>query len=533
MTPEPTVAQVDVEAAPLEVSNGQDDGPRLGDAENDNGSLPLLLTFVGVIIAIGFLKSWWIPGIVAGLLFMLFMHELGHYVTARMSGMKVSEFFLGFGPKIWSFNRGETEYGVKAIPAGAYVRILGMTNLEDVDPAEEHRTYRAQPYWQRMMTICAGSAMHFAMAFIGLIVLFSSYGYQGFNGPPWEVDLVVPGSTADALGIELGDRVVEIAGEDIATWLEFGEVISAADVGPIEVVVQRGDDRIRLNGDLGARSGDVVTRGFGLVVNQDQANQGWVVEHVRDGSAAAGLGMDEEDIVVRAGTMDEPTQAELGQWLVATEGDSIEILVRRDSGEELLTGVVALDRSEPFRGFFGVRRTWRDKPPPGFGGSIGLAASDFGTSLKANTVGLARALNPAQLVDGLFGADDAPQELRAGPPTDASVEVPADSCVPQEDRLLSFIGFARVVACSDSADEVIFLFVAINIFIGIFNLVPMLPVDGGHAALATYEKVRSVITRRPYRVDASKLIPLTWAVIVLLVGIGLWTAILDTFAWPT
>ena len=81
---------------------------------------------------------------------MLFVHELGHFLAARRAGMKVTEFFLGFGPRIWSFRRGETEYGLKAIPLGAYVRIIGMNNLEDVDPADEPRTYRAKGYWSRV-----------------------------------------------------------------------------------------------------------------------------------------------------------------------------------------------------------------------------------------------------------------------------------------------------------------------------------------------------------------------------------------------
>ncbi|MBW3645134.1 MAG: site-2 protease family protein, partial [Actinobacteria bacterium] len=79
---------------------------------------------------------------------MIFMHELGHYLTAKAAGMKVTEFFIGFGPRLWSFRRGETEYGFKAIPAGAYVRIIGMSNLEEIDPAEEDRTYRQKSYWR-------------------------------------------------------------------------------------------------------------------------------------------------------------------------------------------------------------------------------------------------------------------------------------------------------------------------------------------------------------------------------------------------
>ena len=200
--------------SPTFVEPGRDSGGSTGPdphasaalEEPGNGSLSMLLIFVGAILALGVLRSWWIPGIVAGLMFILFMHELGHYVTARASGMKVTEFFLGFGPKIWSFQRGETEYGVKAIPAGAYVRIIGMTNLDDIDPAEEHRTYRSQPFWQRMMTICAGSAMHFVMAIAALVVLFSVYDYEGFNGPPLRVQEVVVDSTADTVGIEVGNQ---------------------------------------------------------------------------------------------------------------------------------------------------------------------------------------------------------------------------------------------------------------------------------------------------------------------------------------
>ena len=70
------------------------------------------------------------------------LHELGHFLAAKRAGMKVTEFFLGFGPRIWSFRRGETEYGLKLIPAGAYVQIIGMNNLEEVEPEDEARTYR-------------------------------------------------------------------------------------------------------------------------------------------------------------------------------------------------------------------------------------------------------------------------------------------------------------------------------------------------------------------------------------------------------
>jgi membrane-associated protease RseP (regulator of RpoE activity) len=93
------------------------------------------------------------------------------------------------------------------------------------------------------------------------------------------------------------------------------------------------------------------------------------------------------------------------------------------------------------------------------------------------------------------------------------------------------VGIGRLISCSESADQVLFLFAVVNIFIGIFNLVPLLPLDGGHAAIATYERSRGLIARKPHRVDAAKLVPVTWVVVLLLVGLGLWTTILDIFSW--
>ena len=95
--------------------------------------------------------------IVAGIILMVMLHEAGHYWTAKRAGMKVTEYFLGFGPRLWSFRRGETEYGVKAIPAGGYVRIVGMSNLEpDIDPADESRTFRKGSYKNRLVVVLAG-----------------------------------------------------------------------------------------------------------------------------------------------------------------------------------------------------------------------------------------------------------------------------------------------------------------------------------------------------------------------------------------
>src|ERR1700685_4089890 len=96
---------------------------------------------------------------VFALLFSIMLHEAGHFATAKKFHMKVTQFFVGFGQTIWSTMRGETEYGVKALPLGGFVKITGMTALEDVDPAAEPRTFRRKPGWQRAIVLVAGSFM--------------------------------------------------------------------------------------------------------------------------------------------------------------------------------------------------------------------------------------------------------------------------------------------------------------------------------------------------------------------------------------
>src|SRR4029077_3094058 len=111
--------------------------------------------------------------VIFALIAMVMIHELGHFLTAKWAGMKVTEYFFGFGPKLWSIRRGETEYGIKAVPLGGYVRILGMSNLEQVDPADEARTYRQKSYPRRLSVAVAGSFMHFVIAFLLLVVLWA------------------------------------------------------------------------------------------------------------------------------------------------------------------------------------------------------------------------------------------------------------------------------------------------------------------------------------------------------------------------
>lgn len=176
-------SSVAVEAAPDRPSPpvppypGRDDGP--GEAESYKTGGVRLALLVGALAAIGVFHGWAWVAIIFGIVVMIFLHELGHYATAKWSGMKVTEFFIGFGPRIWSFRRGETEYGLKVLPLGAYVRIIGMNNLDEADPEDEPRTYRQQSFPKRLLVVSAGSIMHMVQAFVILVILLSVTGVPG------------------------------------------------------------------------------------------------------------------------------------------------------------------------------------------------------------------------------------------------------------------------------------------------------------------------------------------------------------------
>src|SRR6266508_654747 len=121
---------------------------------------------------------------VVAILLVILIHEAAHFGVAKAFKIKVEEFFLGFGPKLWSTRRGETEYGVKAFPLGGYVRIAGMNPYEEISPEDFPRTYGAKPAWQRALVIFAGPATHFVIAFF----LFAAF--FGFVGTPMSAPVV-------------------------------------------------------------------------------------------------------------------------------------------------------------------------------------------------------------------------------------------------------------------------------------------------------------------------------------------------------
>jgi regulator of sigma E protease len=163
-----------------------------------------------------------------GFCVLIVLHEFGHYTAAKMTGMPVERFFLFFGPTIWSFKRGETEYGVKAIPLGGYVKINGMNPEEEMPPGTEDRAYYKQPVWKRIFVIGAGPAVNIVLAFV--ILYFVAFNFPETNN---EIGKVEAGSPAATAKLQPGERIVAVDGKRFAgegledRLIGFGDTIAS------------------------------------------------------------------------------------------------------------------------------------------------------------------------------------------------------------------------------------------------------------------------------------------------------------------
>lgn len=189
---------------------------------------------------------------VAAIALIILIHEFGHFVTARMFGMKAEKFFVGFGPTLWSTQRGETEYGVKWLPLGGFVKIVGMSPYEEFDEADRDRAYFSKPGWQRAIVICAGSITHFLIATILLFAALAFLGLPPDDEPPLNsVQAVEPGSPADEAGLQTGDEIIAVNGEPTKNFPQLAERIEPRAGERVELTIRRGEQTREITVTLG------------------------------------------------------------------------------------------------------------------------------------------------------------------------------------------------------------------------------------------------------------------------------------------
>ncbi len=411
----------------------------------------VVILVVGILLAVIVLDAshlTFLLGIaifVFALLISVMLHELGHFLTAKKFGMRVTQFFVGFGTTLWSTVRGETEYGVKALLLGGFVKITGMTSIEEVDVADEPRSFRNQPGWQRIIVLAAGSFMHFVLALFLLFVLAVAVGQPFSSNVVASLASCVPASNAalnsaspcagggqgtppaKVAGIRTNDTIVSIDGRPVANFNQLRTVLKSQPAYvKLPMVVERNGHHVRLEVTLASIPGDSVPYlGVESVVSYQRGNP-W-------------------NGITYAGTT---------------------------FGQTLSSSVEAI-------------------------GKLPSAIPDLFAKDRAST--------PAGQVSSVVGVGDVTGDVVA-------------AAIPWQ---------AKVTL-------VLLLVASLNIFVGFFNLLPLLPLDGGHLAVVIFERIRAWFARLrgrpdPGLVDIQKLVPVSLLVFAVILGVGTLLIAADIF----
>ena len=372
-----------------------------------------------------------------GIALSIALHEFGHLLTAKAFGMKARRYFIGFGRRVWSFRKGETEYGLKAIPLGGFVDIAGMTALDEVAPDERKRAFYNKPVWQRVVVLGAGSVTHFILGIVVVYLMALSTG--------------IP-DARPAVG-----NLAECVSDQDPTTGETAKCTPADPRAPAEVAGLR-------PGDVLLAVGGVPTSTWDQVTDEIRRNNGptdFLIE--RDGQR-------------QTITVDVVTAQRLPKGTLPGEDSELEPV-----------GVVGMGPGLPPNLEYGV---------------IGAVPATFdftGTLFQATWEGLKRFPEKIPALFRAIAGEDDPE------------------------RPISVVG-ASIIG-GDAAERglwelFLYMLAAVNFFVGVFNLLPLLPLDGGHIAVNLYEKVRDVLRRlrglpAGGPVDYNKLLPLTYAVVLV------------------
>ena len=396
------------------------------------------MNFLGVAGVIAFIVA---------LLFSVMVHEAGHFLTARRFDMKVTEFFLGFGKRIWSFTRGETEFGIKAIPAGGYCRIVGMSVNEEMEESDRGRAFYLASAPKRLIVLGAGSFLHFVLGFLILVLLLAGVGTTAISNKVGEVVPCIisnstgaadakcapdaPPSPAKAAGLMVGDEITAINGAPIKEWSTAVKKIRNSPNQELSLTIKRGSSTLTVPITPGSR--------------------------VLDGKKIGVIGV--------SNTLEN---RKLSIFRAVTNSGTLTWDLTKSS----VTSLISLPTKIPalFRQTF-FHET-RDAT-----GLVGV-------------VGVAR----------------------------VSAQTASDPKLASREKIATFL----------------LIIASLNIFVGLFNLLPLLPLDGGHMAIAIIDGLRRARARRkgspaPPEIDVERLMPLTMAVFAILALLSLLLLAADIF----
>ncbi len=415
---------------------------------------------------------------------LVFVHELGHFCVAKLSGVKVLKFSLGFGPRLVSRKWGDTEYMVCAVPLGGYVQMLGEGGGEEgesseMSPEERKRSFAEQPVWRRTAIIAAGPFMNLLLPFL-ILPLAYLVGMQlpAFLESPPCIGYVAPQTEGADAGFSAGDCIVEINGEEVKTWTGTNHTLIAHAGATIEFTVRRDGSKVVLTMD--PEGGGVEgLQSLGLLPRQEAE-----VGALAPGMPAQAAGLEVGDRITAIG--DEPIQSwyDLKQAIQKSQGSSLEFRIKR--GEEELS--------------LNIQPVAEDGNGTDY--LIGIAPHQetefrrFGP-IEAIRAGAERTVELVELTLIFL------QKLFAGHVSAKNIGGP-----------ITVVQIAGQAAQTDFA-SILMVLAFLSIQLGILNLLPIPILDGGHLFFNVYE----MIFRRPLSLRAREFAQQIGLILILLLMI--------------
>jgi membrane-associated protease RseP (regulator of RpoE activity) len=395
--------------------------------------LALLVGVVAAVALLTWIGGWALPLVIALIIVMVMGHEFGHFITAKREGLLVTDFFVGFGPVIWSTQRDETRYGVRALLLGGYVKVPGMTWGVPVDPAIEPRTYREASYPKKVLFASAGSIMH------GIMALVLAWAALTFIGAPSSSHVGVLSFTqwqghkenvAQLAGLKVDDQIVAVDGTKITNVDQLTNIVHHSAGKRLTFLVE-------LNGREKTLHATPVN---GTTIKEDGTRLG--------NAGYIGIGVGELTV-----------------------------------------------KESPFA-------------------AVPNSFHQVGSIIADAVHAIFHVFSPGEF-SSLFHQVASPKA--------------ATNAKNQDSRPVSIVGVVRVAtqAANAGALQLISILVAVNIFVGVLNMLPMLPLDGGYVAVATYERLRTRRGQRSYEADINKLAPVIYAFITVLLVLFACTLYLD------